>query len=370
MLFDPDALRNKTLFLDAILRKPDLLEKVISRHLRGSFRHTLIPRVWEPGGGATLFRIESGEAPLFLKVKHKDVYIESRLEGEPDFLRKPSLKNEYDFLCLLSGKSYVEPVFFDEEESFQFLALEWLEPFHSATQNMTAARLLDVWQQITGAVRVLYNTDVVHTDVHEQNICFRDGTPVLVDFEEARFLHQDAAFEDSLDVIGANRFGSIGEFPPTQGSINGLTCLRRLRQVFKSLIRKQLPGLVEEANFDNACPYNLDEFQEPDPRAYQSLDFPDLRIEGQRPRQDLRQLFFGYLLCKSGCEEGTVSHVDLGSNLGMFCFEAAGYPFVSSSIGLEAFQKYVDIANILAFLYDLSKTRFATFICEIGRAHV
>jgi tRNA A-37 threonylcarbamoyl transferase component Bud32 len=353
MLFDPEALHNKTLFLDAILQKPDLLERVISRHLRKPFRYVLLPRVWEPGGGATLFRIESSEGPLLLKVKHRSVYIESRLESEPAFPRRSSLQNEHDFLRLLSGELFARTAFFDEEGSIQFLALEWLEPFHAAVQTMTAAQLLGAWHKIVDAVRTLYGMDIVHTDVHEQNICFRNDTPVLIDLEEARFLHQDVAFEDSLDVIGANKFGSTGEFPPTGGSINGLTCLQRLRKVFKPLIRKQLPELIKDANFDNSCPYNLDEFQEPDPRVYQSLDFPGFRVEGQRPKRDLRQLFFGYLLCKSAREEGTITHADLGSNLGVFCFEAVSYPFVNFSLGLEAFQKYVDIANILAFLYDL-----------------
>jgi tRNA A-37 threonylcarbamoyl transferase component Bud32 len=363
MLFDHEALHNKTLFLDAILRRPDLLEKVISRHLRESFRYIRLPRVWEPGGGATLFRIESGEGPLLLKVKHRSVYVESRLESEPDFLRKPSLQNEHELLSRLSGRPFARSVFFDEEGSFQFLALEWLEPFDDAVRTMTAAQLFSAWHEIVKAVRTLFDMGIVHTDVHEQNICFRDGAPVLVDFEEARSLRQDVAFEDSLDVAGENKFGSVGEFPATEGSVKGLTCLRRLRDVFKPLIRERLPRLIEEANFDDSCPYNLDELQEPDPRVYQSIDFPDLRVEGQRPKRDLRQLFFGYLLCKTGHQEGTVSHVDLGSNLGAFCFEAARYPFVDSSLGLEAFDRYVEIANILEFLYDIQRTRFAVFVC-------
>ncbi|HOE16322.1 MAG TPA: hypothetical protein PLX02_02080 [Syntrophorhabdaceae bacterium] len=363
MLFDPEALHNKTRFLDAILKEPDMLERVVSRHIRKPFRHVLLPRVWEPGGGATLFRIESGDGAALLKVKHRSVYVESRLEGEPDFLRRPSLENEHDLLSLLSGEPFPRPLFFDEEGSFQFLALEWLEPFSAAVKTMTADRLFGAWQQIVEAVRTLFDMGIVHTDVHEQNICFRDGIPVLVDFEEARSLRQDVAFEDSLDVAGANRYGSVGEFPAAGGSVKGLTCLRRLRDVFKPLIRERLPELIEEANFDDSCPYNLDELQEPDRRIYQSLDFPDLRVEGHRQKRDLRQLFFEYLLCRSGLEKGTVSHVDLGSNLGVFCFEAVRHPFVVSSLGLEAFDRYVEMAKILAFLYDIPRTRFAVFVC-------
>ncbi len=363
MLFDPEALHNKTRFLDAILKEPDMLERVISRHVRKPFRHILLPRVWEPGGGATLFRIESEEGPALLKVKYRSVSVESRLESEPGFLHMPSLQNEHDILSRLSGESFARTAFFDEEGPFQFLALEWLEPFHAAVKTMPAIELLGAWQKIVDAVRTLYDMGIVHTDIHEQNICFRNGMPVLVDFEEARSLRQDVAFEDSLDVAGVNKYGSVGEFPADQGSIGGLTCLRRLRQVFKSLVREQLPRLIEEANFDNACPYNLDELQEPDQRIYQSLDFPDLQVEGQRPKRDLRQLLFGYLLCKSARKDGMASHIDLGSNLGVFCFEAVSYPFVDLSLGLEAFQRYVDIANALLFLYDLSRTRFAAFIC-------
>ena len=366
MLFDPKALHNKALYLDAILQKPSLLESVISRHIPKTYRYFQLSRVWEPGGGATLFRIESSNGPLLLKVKHQSVYVESRLEGEPTFLRKPSLQNECDFLRLLTNEEVARVFFFDEEECFQFLAMEWIESFHATTQTMTAPQLLEVWQRIVNIVKTLFDKGIVHTDIHEQNICFRDNKPILIDFEEARFLRQDVAFEDSLDVVGINKFGSVGEFPSMEGSIDGLTCLRRLRNVFKSLIRKQLPGLIDQSNFDHSCPYNMDEFQEPDARIYQSLDFSGLRIEGQRPRRDLRQLLFGYLLCKSSREEGNISHVDLGSNLGMFCFQAAGYPFVDVSLGLEAFQKYTDIANIIAFLYDFSKTRFSTFICGEG----
>jgi hypothetical protein len=363
MLFDPKALHNKTLFLDAVLQKPGIQEKVISRHLQGSFQCVRLPRVWEPGGGATLFRVESSQGPLLLKVKHQSVHVESLLESEPVYMGKPSLQNEHDFLCLLSNEHFARVVFYDEEESFQFLAVEWLEPFFVAIQTMTAVQLLDAWYKIVEAVKILYSMGIVHTDIHEHNVCFRDCTPVLVDFEEARFLWQDLDFEDSLDVVGVNKFGSVGEFPAVDGSINGLTCLQRLRQVFKSLIRKQLPKLIAEANFDNSCPCNLDEFQEPDPRVYQSLDFPGFDVVGQRPKRDLRQLFFNYFLCRAAQQEKMISHVDLGSNLGAFCFQAAGYPFVHASSGLESFQKYVGVANIMAFLYDVSKTRFVTFIC-------
>lgn len=363
MLFNPEALHNKTLFLDAIFQKPGLIEKVISRHLNEPFKCFPIPRSWEPGGGATLFRIESRQGLFLLKVKHQSVHVESRLECEPFYSFKPSLQNEYDFLNLLSSELVAKTVFFDEEESFQFLALEWLIPFHIITQTMTANQLLDVWQRIVDTVKMLYSFDIVHTDIHEHNICFRDSIPILIDFEEARFLNQDVVFEDSLDVIGVNKFGSVGEFPSVMGSIGGQTCLQRLRLVFKSLIWKQLPELINNANFDDSCPYNLDDLQQPDSRVYQSLSFPGFSIEGQRPKQDLRQLFFGYLLCKSALKEGLVTHIDLGSNIGAFCFQAVQYPFVNSSLGLEAFQQYVDVSKILAFLYDFSGAKFTTFVC-------
>lgn len=363
MLFDPEALRNKERYLDAVLEVPELVRRVVSLHLDDSVRLRLLPRIWEPGGGATLFRIESFRGIYLLKVKHRSVWVESRLESEDQYLRKPSLQNEYEFIKTLNTDWVPKVVFFEEHSQFQFLAIEWLETFDETVHKMSAPQLLKVWEQIVHAVRTLYDRGLVHTDIHEYNICFRNSMPVICDFEEARFFKQDMEFGESLDVVGANKYGNVGEFPSGNGRIGGLTCLQRLTLIFKTVIRERLPKLIAECNFDDRCPFNLDDFQEPDARTYQSIDLPGINIEGQRPKEDPRLLLFSYLLHRLARKEETISHADIGSNLGTFCFQAASYPFVKVSIGIEPFIKYVDVARILAFLYNFTKVRFLNLVC-------
>jgi SAM-dependent methyltransferase len=204
---------------------------------------------------------------------------------------------------------------------------------------------------------------LVHTDIHEHNICFREEAPVLCDLEEARYLKQDLDFERSLDVVGVNRYGNVGEFPSRPGIPRGFTCLQRLEAVFRQLIRKRLPELINRCNFDDSCPFNLDELQEPDHRIYQSVDLPDLKVDGHRPRHDPRLWLFTYLLRRLSRRNAPIIHLDIGSNLGRFCFEAAALPFVRESIGLEAYANYVDLSRVLAFLYGVAKAKFFRFTC-------
>jgi hypothetical protein len=58
-----------------------------------------------------------------------------------------------------------------------------------------------------------------------------------------------------------------------------------------------------------------------------------------------------------------VYHLDIGSNLGVFCQSAASFPFVKHSTGLEAFAQYVAAAKALAFINDESKVTFHRFVC-------
>jgi tRNA A-37 threonylcarbamoyl transferase component Bud32 len=224
MLFDPESLQNKMHFLDAVTFMPGLADNVVARHLLRPFQVVRLPRVWEPGGGATLFRIDSTQGAFLLKVKHRTVWVESRLECEPDYIRKPSLENEYEFLRIMAGAWAPQVLFFDEQDAFQFLAVEWLESFDLAISKMAAPALLDVWEGIVDAVQKLYERGIVHTDIHEHNICFRNGRPVLCDFEEARYLRQEVPFEESLDFAGFNKYGNVGEFPLRIGVSPGATC--------------------------------------------------------------------------------------------------------------------------------------------------
>src|SRR5436853_5424381 len=95
MEFNPAALDAKHRHLDAILADPDRLARVV-RALLSDAPYELAPlaRPWEPGGGASLFKVTTATATYFLKVKHLAVTIESKLESEAGFSPEPSLRNE------------------------------------------------------------------------------------------------------------------------------------------------------------------------------------------------------------------------------------------------------------------------------------
>jgi hypothetical protein len=364
MLFFKEALDNKMNHLDGILSRPELLVEVVKDHLGPMWEFSRINRFWEPGGGSTLFRLSDGTKNCLLKVKHHSVFVESRLESESDFMRVPSLRNEHDFLQKLLSDLTPLVVFYDERDEYCFLALEWLETFSIAVERLAADELMMAWDRLESFVRSLYQQGIVHTDIHEGNICFSGNSPVLCDFEETRYLLQDVAFEDSLDYQGKNRFGNVGDFPASTGKgIGGLTCLDRLRKVFRKEILAKLPAFLESCNFDGGCPFNLDELQEEDRRVYQSIAVGDIRVSGQRPEYDTRKEVLRYFLRRLSRRFGPVSHLDIGSNMGMFCFCAAELPFVQLSTGLEAFSTYVVAADLLKFLIDTRKVRFRKFVC-------
>lgn len=362
MLFSREAIENKKNYLDCILIKPELIELVLADNFGSETTFTHMKRIWEPGGGSTLFRVVQRDSSYLLKVKHRSVYVESRLESENDFSQVPSLLNEYNFLRELASDNVPKVIFYDERDKFCFLALEWLETFPSAMQKLTSVEIVNAWEMIEEFVKSLYARGIVHTDIHEGNICFRGTLPVLSDFEEARYLVQEVPFTESLDYIGKNRYGSTGDFPAGADDVKGNTSLDRLRVVFKTHIRNKLPELISECNFDHTCSFNADELQESDERIYQSLNFRDVKVEGQRPVFDRRSLIVNYLLRRLSSKSDTlVTYLDIGCNVGTFCFSAS--PLVSGSIGIDAHARYIDLANVLSFLYDYINVKFYCLEC-------
>src|SRR5690348_11090586 len=99
MQFNKTALVNKSKWLDGILTQETLLTKVLAEFAgHRPYRYEVVPRPWNPGGGATLFTVLVGDNRYFLKVKHCSVTVESKLESEAGFLEIPSLANEFGFL--------------------------------------------------------------------------------------------------------------------------------------------------------------------------------------------------------------------------------------------------------------------------------
>jgi predicted Ser/Thr protein kinase len=361
--FSETALKAKMVALDLVSREPDIMTSVLNDHFKAPYELTGIPRTWEPAGGSSLYQVISENVRFMLKIKHVSVHVESKLEGESDFLNLPALRNEYELMGGISEKFRPRIYFYCEQQKFCFLMTEWLTDFSTVTENMHPTEILESYQTLVEIVRKLYDDSIVHTDIHENNICFRGKQPVLVDFEEARVLKQKVPFVQSLDYCGSNHWGNVGLFPENHSPIRGYTCLLRLREVFKSHLKTKIPDLLTECKFNNECPFNLDSEQEPDDRVYQSIELDDLRIEGHRSPGDTRIDLTRFLVDRLGRHQGPVSFVDIGSNLGVFCNRIAELKRVDTCLGIEAHGPYVTAARALAFLNDNQKTEYRTFVC-------
>lgn len=349
MLFNQTVLFLKQRYLDST--PLDLVHRVAENLADGNAKINEVPRQWTPGGGSHNFIVSLDGRQWFVKAKHKSLFVESALESEGAFSSIPALKNEYSFLCELAASPHVPQVLgFIEQDDYMFLATEVLQPFDVIT-SFDPPQIVDAFQQLVDFTRSLYAKDIVHTDIHEKNICFRGNVPVLIDFEEARYVRQSVCFEDSLDVSGASGIDNVGEYPALKpDSVRGFTCLNRLKEVFKNTLRPKLPSYLAQCNFDCSSAFNLDVEQQPDSRIYQSVTLPDLMIVGQRPVHDTRldyvHLALGYA---ATALERKLDVVDLGANMGMVAFSCAAAPGVRSVVGLEADPRYVEASKVLAF---------------------
>ncbi|MDR1125621.1 MAG: glycosyltransferase [Deltaproteobacteria bacterium] len=364
MLFNAVVISLKERYIDST---PDDLVLCAARKFlnSGEVAVSRARRVWYPGGGSDLFLASAGGKQIFIKAKHKKMLVESRLEAEPAFSGTPALENEHAFLGKLSPSPHVPQVVgYCELGDHLFLGLEKLGSFERI-KILTPPELADVYESLRVFLRELYDAGIVHTDIHEKNICFRDKTPVLIDFEEARFFKQAAPFERSLDIVGESVDGNVGDFPALNpGDIPGLTCLERFRKVICKTAAPQLAAYLKQCNFDNSSRFNLDALQERDERIYQSIVLPGLVLPGQRPVNDRRLVEVGRVLDYAA---GTLGHpvdvVDLGSNMGMVSFFCANSANVASVRGLEADPRYVDASRVLALFADSgNKVRFQAFL--------
>jgi malonyl-CoA O-methyltransferase len=359
MLFNQNIIRRKEELLDSTPEKI-LLDGV--SYLIGDV-DTIIPlqRPWSPGGGASLFRVKKGREQYFFKVKHKDLWVESRLESEREFSTTNALENESFFLKILEGNPYIPKLIdFCEIKDYVFLLTEILQPFELAIENLTAYERFEAYNNLYNFVHDLFERDIVHTDIHEKNICFRGKVPVLCDFEEARLFKQELHFKESLDVTGINIYGNVGEFPLTDtDDIPGFTCLRRLKNVFRKEIMYNFPDFLAGCNFDDNCPYNYDEFQQKDDRIYQSISLSNCHIIGQRPAVDHRQKVLTRLLPLLSDRFGKkLFLVDLGSNIGTISLKCADSPYVNRVLGLEAFKNYIAASELFRFIGEYENVSF------------
>ena len=366
MHFNPDAIKLKVALLDDILRRPVLLQATVNQLAGTEVKITQRQRPWEPGGGSTLFDVTDGVNRYFLKVKSDRVLVESKLESEYQFSSKSGLMAEYEIITKIQASDIKwVPSFakFARRDGFDFLLLEYLDDFNQASVNWSLQEWINSFDEITNACQWLFSHGIVHTDIHEFNLRIRpsSGQLVLVDFEEARFFHQDLDFAASLDNIGRNIYGNVGEVPLTSENVSGYSCLERLRRVYCYRMLPLLHELIKTCNFDSSCPFLASLDHGIDPRIYQSLNIPGLSIEGQRPLKDNRPGQISEVI--ANFFKKPVLHVDIGSNIGAFNLALSDNPGIRRTIGIEAFSSYVELAKAQAFFNHADKAEFLCAEC-------
>lgn len=369
MIFNQDALSLKTQYLDGILAFQDLLQDTANDLAGGDVQLKLIPRPWQPGGGSTLFEVRLRDEKFFLKVKSEKVLVESKLESEVEFSKKTGLAAEKEVVDFIRGHGVgwvPATAKYVRKNGFDFLLFEYLDDFNEVASSYQIKDWIESFGKITEAVKWLFDHGIVHTDIHEHNLRIRSATGelVLVDFEESKFIRQDIGFVESLDYAGHNQYGNVGEVPVTEEKILGYSCLERLHRVYCHRIFPLLNDLIKRCNFDSSCPFLSSLDHGIDPRIYQSLNIPGLRVEGQRPLMDPRP--DQILSIVDEFFDSPVVHVDIGSNIGAFNLALSRSDKVRRTVGVEAFSNYVDLANVQAFFHNVDKASF--FCAECGEA--
>jgi len=371
MKYSNFVIKEKEKFLDFITSDNIILRKVISKYVEEKYKLKSLKREWKPGGGSTLFQITTPTKKIFLKAMSLKILIESKLEKEKSFIKIPAIRNEYTFIKDIENKvkkgSIPRIIFYEEKDDFGFLATEWLQPFKEIIKNLNIEETIQVYKKIYNFVELLFKNNIIHTDIHENNIRFRNKTPVIIDYGETRYFKQEVSFKKSLDYIGINKYGNVGKIPISDnGQINGYTSLARLKLVFDNYVKEKLLKYSKECSFGEDCSFNKDILQQPDDRIYQSIRIKGLNIEGQRPKDDGREKLVKFL-CRYYSEKfDGLTYIDIGSNIGVFCFKIAKLLKIERVFGIEAFKKYIKFAEAIKFSLNskkFEKISFCNLIC-------
>lgn len=367
MQFNEAALENKRHYLDMILKNEEIVTQVLDRQLGAEWKIRNVPRVWEPGGGSTLFSIENNEKKYFLKVKHKSVTVESKLEEEDDFPEEPSLQNEHEMIRAVNESYCPRILFFDEEQGYQFLATEFIEnSYVQMMEQADAEGVLNLWEQLEYAVHDLFRKGVVYGDLHENNIrCRTDGSLVLIDFEESRFFKQDVDFKESLDYVGYNKKSGLGEFPlfKQQNYKVHFNCLLRMKEVTGKFLLEKIPVLLRKCNYDsgNGICTVLDHGKSD--LIYQSINTQAIKVKGQRGVSDNRLEILD-IMVDSLFDHREFTFIDVGSNNGNFCRQVSKHTNgMARCIGLEGFHEFNILAKSVSYLENCNHIEFYDFLC-------
>ena len=368
MKFNQKALEEKKKHLDEIKQHPEYIQEVVSKYCNSEFELEEVPRRWT-GGGGTLYLIKTEEMKYFLKVKHREVTVESKLEEESDYIEESCVEHEYYMLRKSKDVGVDVPniIFYEEYKDFQFLVTEYIE--HSlleCLENVSVEQILKLWSSLSENVYRLFSAGMVHADIHEYNIRCRDQENiVLIDFEESREIIQNGSFEESLDYLGTNGISALGEFPlcNQQEYSTHVNSMIRMHEVFEKYIAKALAEYVSKCNYDfeNGICVALDHGKSE--KTYQSINNRFFVIDGQRAKRDERPILAAKL-CETLFENKCFTFVDIGSNNGLFGREISKY-FNGEvrCVGLEGYSKFNILARGLAFLENCSNIDYYDFLC-------
>ena len=367
MQFDKEALKQKLRHLDEINKYPEYIDEVLIRNYGHRVSRSEVPRRWT-GGGATSYIVEFNNTKAFVKIKHRSVAVESKLEEEECFINEPSIEHEYRMLkkAKKAGVSVPDIIFFDEYKDFQFLATEFVDQsFEDVISNLPVEELLDMWKDLTENVYRMYMAGLVHSDIHEYNIRCRHNRIVLIDLEECRELSQSCPFEESLDYTGRSEVSSLGDFPlcHEQNYKIHTNSLMRMKQVFKSHAAKAVEKYIGECGYDSSNGICLTIDHGKSNITYQSIKNDYFMVAGQRNKEDKRPK----LVCSLNevlYPDKSFTFIDVGSNNGLFGREMnRHFGKRCRAIGLEGFSKFNILARGLAFLEDCDNIEYYDFLC-------
>lgn len=375
MLFNQVSVKNKLENKDKILEEEELFHSVVSEYMMSDFEINPVDRIWD-GGGASLFILQEGDRKIFLKVKSSNVMVESQLEEEEGFIDESALFHEYKMLTRArkAGVNVPDIVFFVQRGGYDFLAIEYIaDTLLDALKQVELEEEMQIWDKLVKNVNRLYDAGIVHCDLHEKNIRYADGNVYLIDFEDARFLHQSTTFEKSLDYIGYNNVTTLGKYPlyMEQDYTIPYNCLSRLKEVFNEIIAEKAFEYTKMCNYDstNGICTTLDHGRSN--KIYQGIRTKYFVIGGQRSANNRIRIITRI------CEillDNRFAFVDIGSNNGLFGREIAKHvKNATRCIGLEGFHNFNVLARSIAFIEDIYKTEYYDFVCgedDISKLHI
>lgn len=366
MIYNDVALEEKQKKIDAIEKNLELLREVLDINVKGAYKIERAKKEWI-GGGSSIYKIISERNTFFLKVKSEAVTVESKLEEETNFITDSCLLHEKNMLefARRNGARVPNIIFYENRNGFDFLATEYIpDELIEVLSCISIDEHIDLWNDLVDNVRILFNNDIVHMDLHEYNIRCKAGKVYLVDLEESRILKQNVEFCESLDYIGYNRISTLGKFPnyiEEEYSVP-YNCLNRLKQVFDKYLASKVYSHIKLCNYDscNGICTTLDHGHSE--KTYQEIKNKYFMVGGQR-NADTRIDIIKSIINKV-FEDDKYTFVDVGSNNGMFGRKIASLKNkIVRNIGLEGFHNFNVLARGLAFMDDIQDIEYRDFVC-------